>query len=115
MEPTTRKASSIEEEEEMILETSDQEETLEDKEKKEKKREEEKIKPEEDKPTKRTRDAAGQSTEDQGKGIIQTQTMLIPNDPDLKVAMKEAKEDFNAYAKHFFLQTNILLQETQTT
>ena len=39
----------------------------------------------------------------------------IPNDPDLRASLKEAKEDFNAYAKHFFLQTNILLQETQTS
>ena len=29
--------------------------------------------------------------------------------------MKEAEEDFNAFAGHFFHQTNILLQETQTS
>ena len=102
MEPTTRKASSIDEEEERILETSNQEETPKDKEKKEKK-EEEKIKPEEDKLIERTRETARPSTKDQGKGIIQTKTRPIPNDPVCRAAMKEVEDDFNAYAKHFFL------------
>ena len=56
-----------------------------------------------DKPIKRMADEAGPSIADWGKGIIPIQTMPIPNDPDLTTAMKEAKEDFNAYAKHFFL------------
>ena len=54
-------------------------------------------------PNDATKDGNGPSTKDRVKGLLQTKTIQIPNDPILREVMKETKMDFNDYTKEFFL------------
>ena len=60
-------------------------------------------------------DQARPSIIDWGKGPINLENLVIPNDPNLQVAMKEMEINCNDFARHIVQQTTIMMQEAQLT
>ena len=60
-------------------------------------------------------DKSGPNTADWGKGLIWREDLHIPNDPNLHAVMKEAKIDYEDFARTIVHHTTIMMQEAQMT